>query len=242
MEGHPEGVARSQAADGPHGDRHRARRDLHLGHLHPHRHAAQHLHDALQQRLPEHRLPGPGSGAVQRAGRQRRPQPDPAVDPPRHPAGAGRRGRRRHRLRLRPVRFSPGQGDLERRRPGDRPVIRPGPAGVGAARRAGQRPERVGPGADGRRHGAEVPLPHRPARRDPAQRSLADLHHQRARTLRHGRQLGGSHSGCVQPANGAGGAGRGGPFRRDRRRDGAGSRQVDRSARHRPRPAAGSRW
>ena len=43
MEGHPQGRPGPQAAPGPDRAGHRARRHVHLRHLHPHRHPAQHL-------------------------------------------------------------------------------------------------------------------------------------------------------------------------------------------------------
>ena len=198
--------AGAQASAGAHGHRHRAGRDLHLGDLRPHRHAPQHLHDAVRPHLPEHRLRGAGQGRFQQqhSGRGRGTQADPGVAHHRRPQGPGRLLCRGHRHRLRPVRRARRQGRQHRRCPHHRAVLRPQPAALVAPSRPGHGTDHAARRRDGRGDGARSTTSRVGDHvRDPARRAPADLHHLGLRQVRHRRQPGGCDHRRLRPADGA---------------------------------------
>ena len=217
MEGHHQGPAGPQAAAGADRTGDRPRRHLHLRHVRPDRHPAQHLLSAVQQRLPEHRLPGPRG---RRSSRQQA-----GADATRNPIcrtsllASVRRSRASPRPRGRstatPSSCPATAKPIADGRRADLGVsFDPDPQlsslRIVAGRPAGDLRRR----RDGRRDRQEVRLQGGAAGPHPARRGAADLHHHRHRPVRHRQTTWPGPARRLHAAHRAGGSAGAGPVRR----------------------------
>ena len=102
--------------------------------------------------------------------------------------------------------------------PGTRRLLRPRPADLGPAHRAGRAADDLERRRHGSRHGAEVRLQGGPAGAHPAAGADQDVHHHGPGDLRHGRQPGRRHAGRLRHPDRPGAPGRGRSVRRHQRR------------------------